>query len=378
MGLMTDQPPPPSPPPVGVGGSPPGWGSPPPGWGSPPPGWGSPPPGWGSPPPGWAQPPAWGGPQPGWNPGFMPSQVGSGRFRSMAVGEWLDATFTLYRRNFVLIASISAVVQIPYALLTWLLFEITGVATFVRSPFASLGSQTITPAQAQQLLNSYLGVLAVSVGLLLLSLLVVVPLGEAATTRAVSDRYLDRTSSLLSAYRAAWGRLRSLVAMILILVLAYAGTSAVVIAFAALLGAVGAGGLGALLAVLAFLALIPVLIMVYVRTVVAVPAIVLERVSGWGGLKRSWQLISGRFWPTFGRMALLAIITAIISSVISAIFEIPGSAIDPNNTFVFDQVASAISAVFIAPVTYIGVTLLYYDIRIRKEGFDIERLARSL
>ena len=35
-------------------------------------------------------------------------------------------------------------------------------------------------------------------------------------------------------------------------------------------------------------------------------------------------------------------------------------------------------AVFVGPITYIGVTLLYYDIRIRKEGFDIEMLARSL
>src|ERR1700726_768548 len=210
---MTDQPPPPSPPPADLGAQPPGWGSPPPGWGSPPPGWGSPPPGWG-PPPG-----AWGSPQSGCNPGFMPSQVGSGRFRSMSVGEWLDATFMMYRRNFALIASISAVVQIPYALLTWLLFELTGVATFVRSPFASLGAQSITQAQAQQLLNSYLGVLVVTLGLLLLSLLIVVPLGEAATTRAVSDRYLDRPSSLLTAYRAAWGRLGALIAMILILIL---------------------------------------------------------------------------------------------------------------------------------------------------------------
>jgi len=71
----------------------------------------------------------------------MPSQVGSGRFRSMSVGEWLDATFTLYRRNFALIASISAVVQIPYALLTWLLFELTGVATFVRSPLPPLADR---------------------------------------------------------------------------------------------------------------------------------------------------------------------------------------------------------------------------------------------
>jgi len=308
----------------------------------------------------------------------MPSQVGSGRFRSMAVGEWLDATFTMYRRNFVLIASISAVVQIPYALLTWLLFELTGVATFVRSPFASIGTQTITPAQAQQLLNTYLGVLAVTLGLVLVSLLVVVPLGEAATTRAVSDRYLDRPSSLLAAYRAAWGRLGALITMILLLVAAYVGTLGVVIVLIVLLGAAGAGGLGALLGIVAVIALIPALIFLYVRFAVAVPAIVLERVSGWHGLQRSWNLISGRFWPTFGRIALLWVIATIISSVVAAIFEVPGGLLFPNNSFVFDQVASAIAAVFVGPITYIGVTLLYYDIRIRKEGFDIEMLARSL
>jgi hypothetical protein len=308
----------------------------------------------------------------------MPAQVGSGRFRSMAVGEWLDATFTMYRRNFVLIASISAVVQVPYALLTWLLFEITGVASFVRSPFASIGTQTITPAQAQQLINSYLGVLAVSVGLILVSLFVIVPLGEAATTRAVSDRYLDRPSSLLAAYRAALGRLRSLIAMILILIAAYAGSIVVIFVLVGVLASVGGGPVAVLIAILAFLGLIPALVFVYVRTVVAVPAIVLERASGWHGLQRSWQLTKGRFWPTLGRMALLAIIAAIISSVVAAIFDLPGGALFPSNSFVFDQVASAVAAVFVGPITYIGVTLLYYDIRIRKEGFDIEMLARSL
>jgi len=297
----------------------------------------------------------------------------------MSVGEWLDATFTIYRRNFVLIASISAVVQIPYAVLTWLLFEITGVATFVRSPFSSLNTtQTITPAQAQQILNTALGVFAVSGALLLVSLLIVVPLGEAATTRAVSDRYLDRPSSLLAAYRAAWGRLGALITMILVLIGAYLGSIVVVVLLIVLLSLAGAGALSALLAVLAAIALIPALLFFYIRTAVAVPAIVLERVSGWQGLRRSWNLINGRFWATFGRMALLWIIAAIISSVVAAIFEIPGSAFDPNNSFVFDQVASAIAAVFVGPITYIGVTLLYYDIRIRKEGFDIEMLARSL
>jgi len=289
----------------------------------------------------------------------------------MSVGEWLDATFTMYRRNFALIASISAVVQIPYALLTWLLFELTGVAAFVRSPFASLGAQTITPAQEQQLLNTFLGIFAVSAALVLVSLLIVVPLGEAATTRAVSDRYLDRPSSLLAAYRAAWSRLGALITMILLLIAAYIGSVGVLIVLIVLFSVAGAGAVGALLAIVAAIAVIPGLLFVYIRTAVAVPAIVLERVSG-------WNLVGGRFWPTFGRLALLWIIAAIISSVVAAIFEVPGGALFPSNSFVFDQVASAIAAVFVGPITYIGVTLLYYDIRIRKEGFDIEMLARSL
>jgi hypothetical protein len=308
----------------------------------------------------------------------MPSQVGSGRFRSMSVGEWLDATFSLYRRNFVLIASISAVVQIPYALLTLVLYEVTGLGAFVRSPFGSVNTQTLTPAQAQALLNSLVGVFAVYVALLIVTAVVVLPLGEAATTRAVSDRYLDRKTSLQAAYRAALGRLGSLIMMSLILAGAYVAYAVAVALLILLFAAIGAGTAGIAIALLAAIALIPALIIVLVRTVIAAPAIVLERVSGWRGLKRSWHLVGGRFWPTLGRIALLGLISWIISQVVTVIFELPGVALDPSNTFIFSQVASGVAAVFVGPITYIGVTLLYYDARIRKEGFDIEMLASSL
>jgi hypothetical protein len=296
----------------------------------------------------------------------------------MAVGEWLDATFSLYRRNFILIASISAVVQIPYALITLLLYEVTGLGAFVRSPFASFNPQTITPAQEQVLLNTFVGVFFVSAALLLVTAVVVLPLGEAATTRCVSDRYLDRSTSLRSAYRAALRRLGSLIMMSLILGGAYVACIAGIVLFAVLFALLGVGALGAALAVLAGIALIPLLIMVAVRTAVAAPAIVLERVSGWRGLQRSWSLIGGRFWPTLGRILLLALISGIVSSVVAGIIDLPGSAIDPSHSFIYDQLASAIAAIFVGPITYIGVTLLYYDARIRKEGFDIEMLASSL
>ena len=307
----------------------------------------------------------------------MPSQVGSGRFRSMSVGEWLDATFTLYRRNFVLIASISAVVQIPYALLTLILFEVSGITGFVNSPFGSLNPQTATRAQEIAQLNSLLGALAVSGGVLLLAALIVFPLGEAATTRAVSDRYLDRPASLRTAYRAAWGRLRSLIAMILLLIVLYAGCAAVLTLVFLLFALVGGPVVGAVIAIIGF-GVLALLIAANFPFALAAPAVVLERVSGWRGLKRSWQLVRPRFWANFGRLLLLALIATIISGVLATIFQLPGTALDPHNAFVFDQIASAIARVFVGPITYIGVTLLYYDARIRKEGFDIEMLASSL
>jgi hypothetical protein len=307
----------------------------------------------------------------------MPSQVGSGRFRSMSVGEWLDATFTLYRRNFVLIASISAVVEIPYALLTLLLFEVSGIAGFVTSPFGTLNPQTVTPAQEIARLNSLVGAFAVSGGVLLLAALIVFPLGAAATARAVSDRYLDRVPSLGASYRAAFGRLRSLVAMILLLVGLYIGFTGVLLVLIVVFGAVGAGVISAVIALVGFLAF-ALLVFANFPFALAVPAIVLERVSGLRGLKRSWLLVKSRFWGYFGRLLLLALIASIISGVLGTILELPFSALDPNNGFVFDQIASGIARVFVGPITYIGVTLLYYDARIRKEGFDIEMLASSL
>src|SRR6202043_2391918 len=135
----------------------------------------------------------------------------------------------------------SAVVQIPYALLTLLLYEVTGLGAFVRSPFGSLSGRTLTPAQAQALINSLVGVLAVSVALLILTAVVVLPLGEAATTRAVSDRYLDRKTSLQAAYRAALGRLGSLIMMSLILAGAYLACVAGVVLLVVLFAAIGAG-----------------------------------------------------------------------------------------------------------------------------------------
>jgi hypothetical protein len=300
----------------------------------------------------------------------------------MSVGELLDATFSLYRRNFLLIAAISAIVQIPYAVLSFVLYQLFGLNALLRSPFSGLTispgqSQQVTNQQLQQYLNSFGAFFLVVAILALVGVFIVLPLATAATTRAVSDRYLDRPASVGSSYAAALRRMRALIWQSLILfgafLLIYALAVGLIVALSLVAGAI-AGGFGILL----IIAAIPLGIVVYVRTSLAAPAIVLENLSGWRGLVRSWNLVRGFSWRILGIRVLIFLITAIIGGLLVSLLSLAGAGLDLNGQLIVQEAASAVISVFIGPVTYIAVTLLYYDTRIRKEGFDIEMLAQSL
>jgi hypothetical protein len=45
---------------------------------------------------------------------------------------------------------------------------------------------------------------------------------------------------------------------------------------------------------------------------------------------------------------------------------------------VISQVLNGLVSILMTPMSAIAVTLLYYDFRIRKEGFDLEMLSRSI
>jgi len=44
----------------------------------------------------------------------------------------------------------------------------------------------------------------------------------------------------------------------------------------------------------------------------------------------------------------------------------------------FETIASTLGGVLFGPVTAIGLTLVYYDLRVRKEAFDIEHMMRLM
>ena len=152
----------------------------------------------------------------------------------------------------------------------------------------------------------------------------------------------------------------------------------------------------------AFLVLVaslaPVLI-VFMRLMVTVPALALEGISGWRALKRSSALV--RYDPGLGilywgemRLSFLLLPLFVIELLILLLTSLPLSlhqlgelmrhgsggqlAAPPESIMIISQVMTFLAGSLILPLYSIATTLFYYDIRIRREGFDLEFMAKRL
>ena len=368
--------------PEGAPGPPPAV-PPPPAWPPPPPGWGpAPQPGWAPPPAGWgaAPPAAWGAAPAtvGWN-AAAPRPTGFGRFRPMGIGELLDAAFALYRRNLLLLVAINAVVQVPFALLNLALFQLLGVGAdldtvgtpgFLGTPGNPNGTLSDAQLSAVKGLAVYFGLVVV------LQMLVVLPLSLAAMCRAVSDRYLDRPASLGSSYAAALRRGGALLGAILLLILIVVGVTAGL--FAGVAVSALAGPFGILPAIGFGIAWVVSLPLLAVRSTLFAQAIVVEGVGSAAGLRRSWRLTGGFFWRTFAILLVVFILQTVVGSVLQIPIGLLVSGARTGTQQLVSQAISAITSVVVTPLSLIALTLVYYDLRIRREAFDIEMLAASL
>lgn len=118
---------------------------------------------------------------------------------------------------------------------------------------------------------------------------------------------------------------------------------------------------------------------------VASPAMVLENLGVFAAIGRSWSLTRGNFWRLFGINILTAVITSMVAGIfggiagaLGAIFVVVGSSSPEdviaslNTTYILTMVTSTIAQLLILPFTSSVNALLYIDLRMRKEGLDVE------
>ena len=102
----------------------------------------------------------------------------------------------------------------------------------------------------------------------------------------------------------------------------------------------------------------------------AIPAIVLERCGLFEGFERSAKLSKDLKLHILSTLGLVFIIKFAVT--LGATFLV---AIVPN--FATQRVLSALVSIIVYPISGISDALIYYDTRIRREGFDIEMMAAA-
>ncbi|MPZ89099.1 MAG: hypothetical protein GEU81_13735 [Nitriliruptorales bacterium] len=292
--------------------------------------------------------------------------------RPMGLGELLDGAFKLLRADFARLLLAVGVVVVP----TQLLLSFIG-DYLVFGPLETLDVGAQQPPEA---FESFLGDLArgipafVTVALLQTLLLL---LATAAVVSIGAARYLGGQQGPADALRTAGRRfpvlLGSQVLVALILIAAVTVPLVLVVAGAFL-------GQDALAAVggLAFLPLIPLAVYLYIAFALAVPAIMLEGTGAVAALRRSSQLVKGRWWPVFGILVVAWIVVGIVGSALGVIpSALAGAFENQSARALVSGIGASITGLLTEPVTALVVLLLYFDTRIRKEGFDLEMRNRA-
>jgi len=248
------------------------------------------------------------------------------QLRPLGVGEIVDATFTVYRRRFGPMFTIALVlVFIPF------LVSLAGGCSL-----DSAGTTTCTSP------IGWLGYYASVVGSIVAGV---------AAILVAAGAYADVPSDWRNAMSIG---IRRIVAIILVTIVA-----------------------GVLMAIGFVLLIIPG-IFVLVSLAVVWEALIIEGIGPMESIKRSWRLVSGERWRVFGAGVLVIVLMVIFVGVVSAVIALilsAGLGVSGGMTgYLVQQVASLLSI----PLTAALGTVIYLDLRVRKESLGADQLAAAL
>jgi len=290
--------------------------------------------------------------------------------RPLGVGDVLDRTFTVYRSKPLLFIGLSAI----WYLILVLVFIVLAVAIFAGA-LAAFARQTATPSP-EQLAGAAAGIVGFVI-VAVIAAIVLISAQSAALVHAAARRYLAKEVTIGESFRAGLSAsVRLFVAGVLVFL-------AIVAVWAVLLIVAAIANQG-IVWVIAVLAAIVATAYLACSWLVAPVVVVMEKLGPISALGRSWRLSGGNRWRIFGIQVLLLILNLVLSVLIGALFggfAAAGQLGQPGQlgiTTVVQTLVNFASTIIWAPVEWIAFTVLYYDLRVRKEAFDLQLAAEAL
>jgi hypothetical protein len=265
------------------------------------------------------------------------------RLRPLSLGEILDVSIKIFIAHWRTLLKAVLVVVVPVQVIG----TIINADYTIDSP--DLGGPSATPEESLDELNQYLGGLAIATFLQVCAVL----LATAACFRAIAQAYLGEETDWRSSLRFALRLTPSLLLITLLYVF------------------------GVVLGTLLFIA--PG-VWLYTAWAFAMPALLVEGKRGRKALGRSFTLVKGRWWRTFGIILVGFILAGIVSTVVQGAFLL-GTVVASDSdvlVLVFSALAGIVGLAISTPFQAALLTVVYFDLRVRKEGFDLELLAQGI
>jgi hypothetical protein len=253
-------------------------------------------------------------------------QEGERTLPARTVGDLLNETFMVYGRHFWSFIVLAAVVQAPTNLLV------------------ALAWGQGWPALAAAGLLSFLGSMFV----------------YSAVISAVGQQYIVGRIALARCYARVWWRVVSLTALSILFGLAIV--------------------LGVAMSFLVIPAVVIVIYMVYWS--LSAQAIVVEGYRTIGALRRSFELARGNWWRVLGISLVFGLVAIGLAILLTVPFALAVGMVAPEDPTTLSTalgiVANVLVAVAVPPVVFIAETLLYYDLRVRKENYNLAILSQEM
>ena len=253
------------------------------------------------------------------------------------LGDILDSTFSVFGGHLLPFILIALLPQIP------LLFG--GIASLMEiGPSFDIDFPAAEGEVPPEPLSIYLfdllgGLLSLAIGIL----------ATGAIIQSVGRHFLGLPVLVQRSYEYAWARFRKLLSAF-----------ALVLLFLIIPGVLSVFIIG-----------IPLLIFAIVVLLFVNHAVAIEQHGPADAVKRSWSVVQGNWWRTFG--IFLAMMLAVIGAALIIFL--------PAGIFLPGAVVALLSAAFSAVVTplfTIALTALYFAIRVRNEQYTHNDLAREL